>query len=101
MEAANHLDDRRNDPDNISKRFEETVDSSFPHSGYNLSIFVAVQIQLQNMPGLVNQSSTEFKDIKIKKLHSTFGAEISGVDFSSPVSDEIFNEILAAVANVS
>ena len=52
------------------------------------------------MPGLLNQSTVEFKNINIQKLHPTFGALISGVDFSSPVSDEVFNEILAAITKV-
>jgi alpha-ketoglutarate-dependent 2,4-dichlorophenoxyacetate dioxygenase len=53
------------------------------------------------MPGLFpSTGDTDFKRIKIRKLHETFGAQISGVDFSSPISDEIFDEILAAITQV-
>jgi alpha-ketoglutarate-dependent 2,4-dichlorophenoxyacetate dioxygenase len=53
------------------------------------------------MPGLLpSTDDTDFKNIKIQKLHKTFGAQISGVDFSSPISDEIFDEILAAITKV-
>ncbi|KAL4893145.1 hypothetical protein BDV59DRAFT_202122 [Aspergillus ambiguus] len=39
----------------------------------------------------------DFSIISIKPLHPTFAAEISGVDFSSPLSDETFKEIHQAV----
>jgi alpha-ketoglutarate-dependent 2,4-dichlorophenoxyacetate dioxygenase len=52
------------------------------------------------MPGLINQTSVEFKNFNVHKLHPTFGAQISGVDFCSPISDEVFNEILAAITKV-
>ncbi|OQU99683.1 hypothetical protein CLAIMM_05283 [Cladophialophora immunda] len=39
----------------------------------------------------------EFKTITIQKLHPTFAAEVEGVDFQN-LSDEQFNEILAAMA---
>jgi hypothetical protein len=42
----------------------------------------------------------EFKHIQVQELHPTFGAEIKGVDFSKPVSDEVFAEILAAITKV-
>lgn len=41
---------------------------------------------------------TTFSHITVKPLHPTFGAEISGVDFSSPLTDEVFNDIYQAVA---
>ncbi|CZR67575.1 related to 2,4-dichlorophenoxyacetate dioxygenase [Phialocephala subalpina] len=51
------------------------------------------------MPELVHSTNNlDFNIIKIQKLHKTFGAQISGVDFSSPISDEIFDEILAAIS---
>jgi alpha-ketoglutarate-dependent 2,4-dichlorophenoxyacetate dioxygenase len=54
------------------------------------------------MPGRLDSiENSDFKIIKIEKLHETFGAQISGVDFSSPISDEIFHEILAAITKVS
>jgi alpha-ketoglutarate-dependent 2,4-dichlorophenoxyacetate dioxygenase len=54
------------------------------------------------MPGLLDSNEdSDFKIIKIEKLHETFGAQISGVDFSNPISDEIFHEILDAITKVS
>ncbi|CAG8979496.1 hypothetical protein HYALB_00011900, partial [Hymenoscyphus albidus] len=38
-----------------------------------------------------------FQHIQIKKLHPTFGAEVSGVDFSKEIPSEIFDEILEAL----
>lgn len=38
--------------------------------------------------------------ITIKELHPTFGAEVSGIDFSAPVPDEDFQDTLAAVTKV-
>lgn len=35
--------------------------------------------------------------ISITELHPTFGAEVSGVDFSSPISEDDFREIYAAI----
>lgn len=52
------------------------------------------------MPGLLLTPETEFKTLQIKKLHPTFAAEIEGVDFSKPIPDDVFNEILAASAKV-
>jgi alpha-ketoglutarate-dependent 2,4-dichlorophenoxyacetate dioxygenase len=48
------------------------------------------------MPGLV----APFTHITITELHPTFGAEISGVDFSRPVEKDVFQEILAAISKV-
>lgn len=53
------------------------------------------------MPGLTEQPETAFEKISVRKLHPTFGAQISGVDFSSPLSDEVFAEVLAAITKVS
>jgi len=39
----------------------------------------------------------EFKHIQAKPLHPTFGAEVSGVDFSQPVPDDVFQELWQAV----
>ncbi|KAI0182883.1 alpha-ketoglutarate-dependent 2,4-dichlorophenoxyacetate dioxygenase [Xylaria flabelliformis] len=46
------------------------------------------------MPGLLEEP--EFKTIEVKKLHPTFAAEVSGVNFDD-VSEEQFSEILAAM----
>ena len=53
------------------------------------------------MPGLLLTPDTKFKTLKIKKLHPTFAAEIEGVDFSRPIPDDVFKEVLAASAKVT
>jgi hypothetical protein len=47
------------------------------------------------MPGIV---VSPFSKLEVTELHPTFGAEIEGVDFSQPIPDEVFKEILAASA---
>ncbi|KAK8054740.1 hypothetical protein PG994_009807 [Apiospora phragmitis] len=49
------------------------------------------------MPGIIETPS--FETIKVKELHPTFAAEVTGVDFPD-VSEEQFAEILAAMAKV-
>lgn len=51
------------------------------------------------MPGIA--TDPVFHLISVKELHPTFGAEISGVDFSREVPDDVFQEILAAITKVS
>lgn len=51
------------------------------------------------MPGILKDRP--FDTLKIKELHPTFGAEVEGVDFSKPIPDDVFEEILAASAKVS
>jgi len=51
------------------------------------------------MPGLLTDGS-RFKTIQVEKLHSTFGAEVRGVDWHN-VTEEQFDEILQAMAQVS
>ncbi|KAI1742985.1 alpha-ketoglutarate-dependent 2,4-dichlorophenoxyacetate dioxygenase [Xylaria scruposa] len=46
------------------------------------------------MPGLLDEP--QFKTIEVKKLHPTFAAEVSGVNFDD-VSEEQFSEILDAM----
>jgi alpha-ketoglutarate-dependent 2,4-dichlorophenoxyacetate dioxygenase len=41
-----------------------------------------------------------YKHIQVKELHPTFGAEVFGVDFSQPVPDDVFDDILAAITKV-
>ena len=43
------------------------------------------------------QKTQEPRHIQCKPLHPTFGAEITGVDFTQPISDEVFDEICQAV----
>jgi alpha-ketoglutarate-dependent 2,4-dichlorophenoxyacetate dioxygenase len=50
------------------------------------------------MPGLLQEP--QFKHITVKELHPTFVAEVQGVDFSKPVSPEVFSEIQNALAKV-
>ena len=38
--------------------------------------------------------------ITITKLHPTFGAEISGVNFSQPLSEDVLQELKSASAKV-
>lgn len=52
------------------------------------------------MPGLLLKPDNEFNHITIKELHPSFTAEIGGVDFSKPIPDDVFAEILAASAKV-
>ncbi|OQV08497.1 hypothetical protein CLAIMM_12760 [Cladophialophora immunda] len=49
------------------------------------------------MPGVIAQPESRFQNIIVKKLHPTFAAQISGVDFSQSLSDETFDEVLRAV----
>lgn len=39
--------------------------------------------------------------LQINRLHPTFGAEIEGIDFSKPISDEQLTEIKDTIAQVS
>lgn len=48
---------------------------------------------------MAQDTTPSFQTISVQPLHSTFGAEISGVNFPEP-SDEQFSEILAALAKV-
>lgn len=41
-----------------------------------------------------------YKHIQVKELHPTFGAEVSGIDFSQPVPDDVFADVLAAITKV-
>lgn len=52
------------------------------------------------MPGILTNEPS-FETLRIKELHPIFGAEIEGVDFSQPIPDHVFAEILAASAKVS
>lgn len=39
--------------------------------------------------------------LRINRLHPTFGAEIEGIDFSNPISDEQLTEIKDTITQVS
>ncbi|KAH8804867.1 alpha-ketoglutarate-dependent 2,4-dichlorophenoxyacetate dioxygenase [Xylogone sp. PMI_703] len=49
------------------------------------------------MVGLLLNDEPDFKHITAVKLHPTFAAEVQGVDFSQPLADEVFGEILSAI----
>lgn len=49
------------------------------------------------MPSAAEQ---EYQNIHIHKLHPTFGAEISGIDYSKPIPDDVFQVIRNASAKV-
>ena len=51
------------------------------------------------MPGLLQEP--QFKHFTIKEISPTFAAEVEGVDFSQDIPQEVFDEILKAIANVS
>ena len=42
----------------------------------------------------------DYKHIKVTPLAETFAAEVSGVDFSKPVPNQVFQEILSAITKV-
>ena len=46
-------------------------------------------------------TESEFDHIRVKQLAPTFGAEVTGVDFSKPVPPDIFAEIHRAITQVS
>ncbi len=52
------------------------------------------------MPHATTNDEHAFKLIRVKELHPTFGAEVQGVDFSKPVSADVFSEIYKAITKV-
>lgn len=62
------------------------------------SILSSFARYLATMPGVLKP---EFSKLQITELHPTFVAEIEGVDFTQPIPDDVFAEILAASAKVS
>jgi alpha-ketoglutarate-dependent 2,4-dichlorophenoxyacetate dioxygenase len=46
-------------------------------------------------------SGNNFSLISVKPLHPTLTAEVSGVDFSSPILDDVFSKILAALTKAN
>ena len=50
------------------------------------------------MPGLLQEP--QFKHITIKEIGATFAAEVEGVDFSQDIPQDVFDEILKAIAKV-
>ena len=45
-------------------------------------------------------TDTEYQHIKVTQLAQTFGAEVTGVDFSKPVEQDVFDEVLKAIIHV-
>lgn len=50
------------------------------------------------MPGLLNDS---FQKIQVEELHPTYGAVLSGIDFTKPIDEDTFEEISTAAKKVS
>lgn len=46
-------------------------------------------------------TDSEFDHIQVKQLAPTFGAEVTGIDFSKPVPPEVFAEVHRAITKVS
>ncbi|KAL0934961.1 alpha-ketoglutarate-dependent -dichlorophenoxyacetate [Colletotrichum truncatum] len=51
------------------------------------------------MRGLRGHKNKLVNRLKVRELHPSFGAEISGVDVSKPVADDVFDQILELSAN--
>ena len=69
-------------------------DSKYWHSSLSLSITVR-----KTRPEMaINEV---FKHITVKEIHPTFAAEVRGISFSSPIADDVFAEILAAMTDES
>jgi alpha-ketoglutarate-dependent 2,4-dichlorophenoxyacetate dioxygenase len=47
-----------------------------------------------------HKTNPEYQFIATQKLTPTFGAEISGIDFSKPVSSDVFAEVKDAIGKV-
>lgn len=45
-------------------------------------------------------TAAEYQHIQVTELAPTFGAEVSGIDFSKPVEPHVFAEVLDAAAKV-
>lgn len=62
---------------------------------------MGIEAKTQIQRGSLETGFNMFDQIKItKELHPNFGAEVSGVDFTRPVSEAVFEQILAAVTKV-
>lgn len=45
--------------------------------------------------------NADFQHISMEKIHPTFGAQVSGVDLSTPLADDVFDEIYRAISLVN
>lgn len=70
----------------------------FHHFENSLSYPKSIK-DISKMPGRLQDFG--YSRIAVRKLHPTFGAEISGIDFSQPVDNETFHEVLQAISQVS
>lgn len=68
-----------------------------PRTSYRV---YTIELLLKDLPKMTATAGIPFSHISAKPLHPTFGAEISGVDFSSPVSEQVFAEIYQAITKV-
>lgn len=50
------------------------------------------------MPGTLKK---QFHKIEVEELHPTYGAVLSGIDFTKPIDEDVFEEISAAAKKVS
>jgi hypothetical protein len=50
------------------------------------------------MPGLIDK---QLDRLKVIEVHPKYGAEISGLDFSKPIADNVFEQVLAASAKIT
>jgi hypothetical protein len=66
-----------------------------------LAAFVVTQHFVFTMPHTTSDDDNDFKHIRVRRLHPTFGAEVHGVDFSKPVPEDVFSEIYKAITKVS
>lgn len=47
-----------------------------------------------------HQTDPAFRHISVTQLAPTFGAQVAGIDFFSPVSEDVFAEIKSAISKV-
>lgn len=78
-------------------RIKQHVDTN-AHPFLSSTLFYSIQLDFSDKMTVKN--AADFSMISVKPLHSTFAAEVSGVDFSSALSDEVFQEVFKAVTKV-
>lgn len=92
---SSHIIGQNQSERGIKYKSNSLEDPTFKASDTRKTYLIKFIIQ----PVLPSSIST-FSHITVCKLHPTFGAEISGVDFTRPVEEEVFAEILAAIPQV-
>jgi hypothetical protein len=61
------------------------------------SLSLRSHILIMHLPFATDAS---FSHISVNPIHPTFGAEVREVDFSKPLTDEVFSEIYSAITKV-